>query len=143
MQPSQTWPPPPLSTDCAAAEASYRRGIAALVAGVADAEASLADAIVIDPDFFLARVGVATARALAGEPYRPPPKSADILRGERQHAEVIQSAFGGHRRADHLRREHLLEYPGDILIVWLPVLLSPPAPWAVRGRARSGATPRM
>lgn len=141
MQPSQTWQPPPLSTDCTAAEAHYRRGIAALVAGVAGAEASLAEAVTIDPSFFLARVGIATANALAGQPYRPPPIAADVLRGERQHAEIIQAAFGHHRRADHLRREHLLEYPGDILIVWLPVLLSPPASGAGRIVPRSLPNP--
>ena len=29
---------------------------------------------------------------------------------------------GDCRHARDLRREHLLEFPGDLLIVWLPVL---------------------
>jgi hypothetical protein len=37
---------------------------------------------------------------------------------------VVAAAFDGDPwHAADLRREHLLDYPGDVLIVWLPAVL--------------------
>ena len=48
-----------------------------------------------------------------------------MSRGERQHVEVVHAALSGDTcRADDLRREHLLEYPGDLLVVWLPAMFA-------------------
>jgi hypothetical protein len=119
----RTWSTLPLSTTSAEAAVRYRRGIAALVAGISHAEELLAEAVALDPDFFLAHVGVAAAKAAAGEPYAAPGQRGRPLRGERQHGEIVEAALAGdRRRAAHLRREHLLEFPGDLLIVWLPTL---------------------
>lgn len=124
-----TWDTPPLSTTSTEAATRYRRGIAALVAGIDHAEDLLAEAIAIDPDFHLARIGKAVAQAAAGQRYAAPVPTRRPRRGERQHAEIVEAALTGDRhRAADLRREHLLEYPGDLLIVWLPTLaaLRPP-----------------
>lgn len=123
MRASRSWTSLPLSTESEEAESCYRRGIAALVAGLADAEELLDEAITLDPRFFVAHVGLAAARAVAGEPYTPPARTVEIRRGERQHAEIVEAEFSGqHARAVALRGEHLHEYPGDLLIVWLPAL---------------------
>ena len=120
---STRWEAPPLSSDVAAI-ASYRVGVAALVAGGAHASRLLATAIALDPGFALARAALAVALALEGRPYEPLPRAAcAINRAERQHLEVVQATLSGSvRRARDLRREHLLEFPGDVLIVWLPVV---------------------
>ena len=120
------WESPPLSTASAAAEGSYRRGIAALVATIANAREALLDAVALDPEFFVAHVGLGVAGAIVGQRYDPPRAPAHALRGERQHAEIVALHFAasGDRAAD-LRREHLLEYPGDLLIVWLPTIGGP------------------
>lgn len=125
----RAWAVPPLSTTSNEAETRYRRGIAALVAGISHAEDMLAEAVAIDPDFHLARIGIAVAQAAAGQPYVAPVPTRRPLRGERQHGEIVEAALtGDHRHAVDLRREHLLEYPGDLLVVWLPTLLMvPPA----------------
>jgi hypothetical protein len=120
----QTWNTPPLSTPSQEAGTSYRRGIAALIAGISHADELLAEAVAIDPNFYLARVGVAAANAVAGQRYAAPARTPRIRRGEAQHGEIVEAAFVGDReRAAELRREHLLEYPGDLLIVWLIVWL--------------------
>ena len=89
-----------------------------------DASRLLATAIALDPGFALARAASAVALALEGRPYEPLPRGAcAINRAERQHLEVVQATLSGSvRRARDLRREHLLEFPGDVLIVWLPVV---------------------
>lgn len=118
------WPALLPSTDDADALASYRAGIAALVAGAPSARALLAEAVTIDPGFFLGRVGMAVGEVIAGRPYVPVTAATGLTRGERQHAEVVGTAFGGDpQHAADLRREHLLEYPGDLLIVWLPAVV--------------------
>jgi hypothetical protein len=123
MPPYQAWPSPPLSTDDPRAVARYRAGIAAIVAGGTHPERLLAEAIAISPGFLLARIGHAVAETIAGRRRLPPPADSSSLRGEQQHAEVVGAAFAGlESRCCDLRREHLLEYPGDILIVCLPIL---------------------
>jgi hypothetical protein len=117
------WEAPPLSTKSVDAAIRYRDGITALVSGRGDADVALASAVALDPAFLLAHVGLAVQRASCGAVYAAPPVHPGVSRGERQHAEVVLSSFGDDRRhAADLRREHLVEYPGDLLIVWLPVL---------------------
>jgi hypothetical protein len=118
------WEGPPLSTLSVEASNHYRHGIAALVSGVANSDQLLNAAITIDPGFVLARVGLAVSRVVGGDSYSPSAiPTSDIGRGERQHVEIVTTMLTGDRRhAADLRREHLLEFPGDLLIVWLPVL---------------------
>jgi hypothetical protein len=119
----QGWTAPPLSTTSSDALDRYHRGVAALVAGLAHAEELLDEAAAIDPGFFLAHLGAAVARAATGRPYTMTIRPPRLGRGERQHAEIVEARLAGHhRRAADLRREHLVEYPGDLLIVWLLVL---------------------
>jgi hypothetical protein len=129
VPPNRTpWASPPLSTSSGAAEACYRHGIAALVAGSSHAGDLLDAALAADPDFLLARVAVAVLVALAGRPYVAPERTPDAFRAERQHAEIVAAAFtGDRRRAVDLRREHLVEFPADLLIVWLPLLQPRPS----------------
>lgn len=117
--------PPPLSATSPEAVALYRRGTAALVAGMAHARTLLAEAIAREPGFFAAEVAHAVACAANGDANTPPATKPGLTRGERQHGEVVEAAFtGDHRHAADLRREHLAEYPADLLIVWLR-----PQPW--------------
>jgi hypothetical protein len=122
------WESPPLTTTSVEATILYRDGIAALVTGLSDAARLLDQAVEHDPGFLLAHVGVAVTRVVGGGTYSPPATTTGRAgRGERQHAEIVATALAGdRRRADDLRREHLLEYPGDVLIVWLPTLCPPP-----------------
>ena len=116
-----TWSAPKLSSRHQLALASYRDGIATLVAGAPFASALLGRAVSFDPDFVLARVGLAVADAVAGQPFAAGIDQSALTRGERQHEEIVHAAFrGDFARANDLRRVHLLEFPGDVLIVWLP-----------------------
>jgi hypothetical protein len=119
------WDAPPLSTPSLEAVIHYREGIAALVSGRANADRLLDAAIMLDQRFLLARVGRAVGGVTAGGPYVAPTVPDDgVGRGERQHAEVVATMLGGEcGHAFDLRREHLLEFPGDVLIVWLPLLV--------------------
>lgn len=112
-----------MSSDASAIE-SYRRGVAALVSGGAHAADLLTTAVALDPGFALARAALAVSLALEGRPYAALPRGTAVLsRAERQHLEIVQATLSGNLpRAWDLRREHLLEFPGDVLIVWLPVL---------------------
>jgi len=119
------WEVPLLSTVSVEATIRYRDGITAVVAGIPHADRLLTEALGLDPGFLLAQVGLAVARTVDGAPYSPPGSSGAraVTRGERQHAEVVRTALSNEVvRAADLRREHLVEFPGDLLIVWLPVL---------------------
>ena len=118
------WEVPPLSTTSVEAAVHYRDGIAALVAGIANADRLLAAATTIDARFLLAHIGRAVIAVVGGGRYVVPAVDCPALtRGERQHAEVVATTLTGDcRHARDLRREHLLEFPGDVLIVWLPLL---------------------
>lgn len=117
------WPAPPLSSRHPAALSSYAEGIATLVAGAPYAAALLRRALVHDPGFVLAGVGLVVADPAAG-PLVPAPDPSPLTRGERQHVEIVETALRGDlTRAADLRRLHLLEFPGDLLIVWLPAVL--------------------
>ena len=122
MRPNpDSWPAPTLSTASTDAKIHYRQGIAAMVAGIAHADSLLGGSIAADGDFYLARLGLAVALAVMGAHFVAPLPAGPLTRGERQHAEIVLATFAGDvRHADDLRREHLLEYPGDLLIVWLP-----------------------
>lgn len=118
------WEGPPLSTESVEAMSHYRHGIAALVSGIANAQQSLNAAISIDPGFVLAHIGLAVSQVVDGAHFVPwVLPTTGIGRGERQHAEIVRTMLTGDRRhAADLRREHLLEFPGDLLIVWLPAI---------------------
>jgi hypothetical protein len=122
------WALPVPSTTNAAALAAYHDGLAALVAGSGHAEAMLRAAVERDPDLLLARVALSVAGVLRGVPYEPPPLPPSATRAERQHAEVVGTMLGGDPgHAEDLRREHLSEFPGDLLVVWLPMVAMRPS----------------
>ena len=118
------WDTPLLSTSSVTAAEHYRDGIAALVSGGTHAGGLLTAAIHCDGEFVMAHVGLAVSRALAGEPYLAPDMlPGTVERGERQHAEIVGAWLRGDaQRAADLRREHLIEFPGDVLVVWLAAL---------------------
>jgi hypothetical protein len=125
-RPTPHWPPPSLTTVAPDAVQLYQDGVAAVVAGTGHAEELLGKAVAIDPGFTLAAVALAVAEVSAGGRFSPPEAGPGLSRGERQHLEVIRAAFGeDRRRAQDLRREHLDEFPGDLLVVWLPTLTPP------------------
>lgn len=138
------WRAPPPSTSSDDAVSMYRRGVVAFVAGTGDAERYLAGALASDPDFYLAKVAIACRRALFGDAYAPPGGARQLHRWELQHGEIIRAAFTGQStRANDLRREHLLEFPVDLLIVWLPAASPFPARRWSDVSAASAATPTM
>ena len=114
------WPPPSLTTADPDAVLLYQEGINDLVAGGAHARSLLGDAVGLDPTFTLAGVALAVADAVAGARFTPPAVTTGLSRGERQHVEVVRASFSEDlRHARDLRREHLAEFPGDLLVVWL------------------------
>jgi hypothetical protein len=117
---SITWRAPELSSDSALAIQHYCDGIADLVAGTGHAEQLLDAARRADPRFALAHV----AHGVASGAWTDPPTGRPTTRGERQHVETVRVwRCGDAGRARDLRREHLLEYAGDLLIVVLPIVL--------------------
>ena len=123
MTPAVRWEAPPLGTSAVDAAILYRDGVAALVAGTPHADRLLAASVSCDPTFVLAQVGLSVSRYVATGLAYAPPAIAPTGRAERHHAEIVRVWLtGDHRRGVDLRREHLLEYPGDVLIVWLPAL---------------------
>jgi hypothetical protein len=115
------WATPLPSSTSTTALAAYHDGLAALIAGNGHAEALLGRAVEHDPDLVLARIALGVAQVLRGQPYQAPPLPPAASRAERQHAEVVRTTLAGDPgRADDLRREHLSEFPGDLLVVWLP-----------------------
>jgi hypothetical protein len=115
------WASPLPSTTNADARAAYHDGLAALIAGSGHADALLRAAVERDPELLLARVALGVAGVLSGRCYEAPPRPPAATRAERQHAEVVHTALcGDPAHADDLRREHLSEFPGDLLVVWLP-----------------------
>jgi len=116
-----------ITTDDASAAHAYSRGIHLLITSSADAVDLLRDAVTVDPGFALARV----ALALAVDARRPPGEqhecaagadttSAGATRRERQHIEVIRLVLNGeNERAAVLGREHLREFPNDVVVSYL------------------------
>ena len=117
------WSTPTLSTASAEAAERYRDGIAALVSGAPHAGHLLDAAIAADDGFVLAHVARGVVDVMSGERF-PVVADGETTRGERQHAEVVRTTLAGDLgRGRDLRREHLLEFPGDLLIVCLPMLV--------------------
>jgi hypothetical protein len=115
-----------VTTDAASAALAYSRGIQLLICSSVDAEALLRDAVTADPNFALARVALALAvdaRGLAEHHECANPAdttSAGATRRERQHIEVIRLVLSGERqRAAVLGREHVREFPNDVLVAHL------------------------
>jgi hypothetical protein len=118
------WDAPALSTLSEEATRCYRHGVAAFVAESGHAAQLLDAAVVADPQFVLAHVAAGVVALVDGRLYSDPPPGP-TNRGERQHVETVREwARGESVRARDLRREHLLEYPGDLLIVCLPFTLT-------------------
>jgi hypothetical protein len=116
------WSVPPLSTPYDEAVDAYRAGVGALVAGLPGAGRHLERVVDIDPNFLMGRAALAAAAAMSGSSgHVLGPSGGHVSRGERQHVEIVTAALAGDPRAVDLRREHLREYPGDLLIVWLPI----------------------
>jgi hypothetical protein len=113
-----------ITTDSASAAHAYSRGIQLLIASPVDAEIVLRDALTADPNFALARVALdlaLDARGLAAEHDESADQadttSAGGTRRERQHIEVIRLVLsGGRDRAAVLGREHVREFPKDVLV---------------------------
>jgi len=137
------WEVPPLSTASVQAAIHYRDGIAALVSGMANADRLLSAAAALDPGFVLAYVGLDVCMVASGGRYEPKrPEYGQIGRGERQHAEVVHTVLcGDYVHAVDLRREHLMEFPGDLLIVWLPMLQRAELKLTVSPMSSSSETP--
>ncbi|HEX2783949.1 MAG TPA: hypothetical protein VHN36_10210 [Ilumatobacteraceae bacterium] len=116
-----------ITTDAASAAYAYSRGIQLLITSSVDAEALLRDAVTADPNFALAWVALALAfgaRGLAAEHHECADRADTTLAGatrrERQHIEVIRLTLSGHRdRAAVLGREHLSEFPNDVLVSYV------------------------
>ena len=113
-----------ITTDAASAAYAYSRGIQLLITSPVDAEALLRAALAADPNFELATVALALAvdtRGLAAEHHECGDRTATTFAGatrrERQHIEVIRLVLSGEReRAAVLGREHVREFPNDVLV---------------------------
>ncbi len=113
-----------VSTESLASAVAYARGIDLLLMSSAEAESALREAVGADPHFELARVALACAHARADNqaesPLRDRPRCSAAsapTRRERQHIEVIRLVLSGDRdRAAVLGREHLREFPNDVLV---------------------------
>ena len=111
------------------AAATYRSGVAALLAGRPEAAAtSLAAAVALDPGCSLGHAGLAVARAECRPPGDPddPALVAAVrhARGTprcvRQHVAIVRLVLAGELvRAAALAREHLAEFPDDRVITFL------------------------
>lgn len=113
-----------ISTDRPAAASSYATGLELLLSSSPDATRALRHATTADPHFGLAWMALAVATSTefpAAESNRCAERAAANLTGstrrERQHIEVIGMLLAGDiRRAAVLGREHLREYPTDLLV---------------------------
>jgi hypothetical protein len=122
-------PPDLFLTTCAAAADAYTSGRALLVAGNPDdAARAFESAVIADPDFAVGHAGLAAARAETAEnddglesaivAAQRRPQLRRCSRGERQHVTVIALALHGPiSRASALGREHLGEFPGDLVVL--------------------------
>lgn len=117
-----------ITTDAAEAAQAYSRGIQLLITSSVEAESLLRDAVAADPHFALAWVALALAVGAPGLGAehrqftdRVDTTLAGATRRERQHIEVIRLVLGGgdRDRAAVLGREHLREFPRDILVSYV------------------------
>jgi hypothetical protein len=88
--------------------------------------AAFAEAVALDPGFALGYAGLAVANDdNGGEPgttahaiTQARRRTRGISRRERQHVAIVDQALTGHlARASGLAREHLLEFPGDVMVL--------------------------
>ena len=100
MTSEHDWRTPTLSTTVDLAVASYRRGLAAMVAGASQARTSLQEAVASDPGFHLAHVGLAAAAVVDGHAFARPPDPPSLTRAERHHVEIEACASKGKEAKD-------------------------------------------
>lgn len=113
-----------ISTDDPVAAHSYASGLELLLGSSIDAEPLLRQAVAVDPQFGLAWMALAVATGArvdrtecAACADRAAANLTGSTRRERQHIEVIRMLLAGDlRRAAVLGREHLREYPADVLV---------------------------
>jgi hypothetical protein len=113
-----------VSTKSFASAVAYTRGLDLLLVSSPEAESALRIAVEADSDFVLARVALACALVTADKPAESALCDRSLgsaaiapTRRERQHIEVIRLVLSGERdRAAVLGREHLREFPSDILV---------------------------
>jgi hypothetical protein len=112
-----------VSTRSVKSAASYAQGVELLIGLSLEALPALRSSVESDPHFELARVALACALAAAGLPAEAlrcdcsSPSCRASTRRERQHIEVVRLLLSGEReRAALLGREHLTEFPSDMLI---------------------------
>jgi hypothetical protein len=110
-----------VSTTSLAATVAYARGLDLLLAASPAAVSMLRRALCADPEFELARVALACVladgRGQAQHLRREGSAGSVATRRERQHIEVIKLVLSGdRRRAAVLGREHLREFPNDVLV---------------------------
>ena len=112
-----------VSTRSVESARAYAVGVDLLIASSPEAIPALRAAVEADMHFELARVALACALAAAGVPDEaprcdcPPGTCRARTRRERQHIEVVRLVLSGEReRAAVLGREHLREFPSDIVV---------------------------
>ena len=112
-----------VSTRSVKSAASYAQGVELLIGLSLEALPALRTSVESDPHFELARVALACALAAAGLPAEAlrcdcsSPSCHTSTRRERQHIEVVRLVLSGEReRAGALGREHLREFPSDLLV---------------------------
>lgn len=115
-----------LSTVSGTSAAAYIRGVELLIDLSPEAVVMLRAAVESDPHFELAWVALACALAAAGMPAEAAQRDFSLpacrasTRRERQHVEVVRMVLSGEReRAAVLGREHLHEFPEDIMVAHL------------------------
>jgi hypothetical protein len=115
-----------LSTLSDRSAAAYGRGVELLVRLSSEAVSVLRVAVEADPHFELARVALACALAADGMPPEAPDCDCSPVacraasRRERQHIEVVRLVLSGEReRSAVLGREHVREFPNDVLVAHL------------------------
>jgi hypothetical protein len=113
-----------VSTHSVASAIAYASGVDLLLVSSPHAQSVLRNAVEADPHFELARVALdcalATARKQAESPLIDRSRCSATgasTRRERQHIEVVRLVLSGDRdRAAVLGREHLREFPDDVLV---------------------------
>ena len=112
-----------VSTRSKASASAYVQGVDLFIRSSPEAIAVLRAAVDSDRQFQLARVALACALAAASMPDETltcdcvPLSCGPSTRRERQHIEVVRLVLSGDReRATVLGREHLHEFPSDVLV---------------------------
>jgi len=116
-----------VSSDSRAAVDGYDRGVRALLGFAADTVTAFEDALAADPEFVLARAGLAVSRYLNEEMLEgraemdravAAAKTSDLSARERRHLEALALWVGGRGNdAIPLIREILAEHPRDLMLV--------------------------